>query len=115
MSMGENERRPQYDYYLAGYKLQDSVCWKDMGVNIVLNLLPESCVRRNLKDTYGLMKNVRTSFKYIDKKMFSKLVKSYIRQKPKYAFQVWSPHLKHKELIEKVWRRATEMVPDQNS
>lgn len=37
MKMGCYERRPRYDYYLEGNKLQESVCETDLGINIVLN------------------------------------------------------------------------------
>lgn len=49
----------------------------------------------------------------MDKEIFSKLFISYIQPRLENASQVWSLHLqKHKELIEKVQRRAAEMVPE---
>lgn len=36
MRMGQSKRWPQYDYYLQGNVLQDSV-YKDLGGDIVLN------------------------------------------------------------------------------
>lgn len=64
MRMGQSKRRPQHDYYLAGNNLQDSVCEKDLHINIVPNLSPESPIRTAEKNC--LLANVRIAFKYLD-------------------------------------------------
>lgn len=86
MRMGQSKRRPQHDYYLAGNNLQDSVCEKDLDINIVPNLSPESPIRTAEKNC--LLANVRIAFKYMDKEVCSRLLISYTRPKLEYASQV---------------------------
>lgn len=47
--MGHSKRKSSYDYHLAGNKPQDSVCEKNLGVNVILNQSPESHIWRIVK------------------------------------------------------------------
>lgn len=42
MRMRQSKRRPQYDYCVVGNKFENSVCERDLGVNIDPNLSPAS-------------------------------------------------------------------------
>jgi hypothetical protein len=56
---------------------------------------------------------IRRTFSYIDKESFLVLYKSFVRPHLEYCVQVWSPHLeKDKDVLEKVQRRATKLVPE---
>ena len=65
---------------------------KDLGIWITDNLSPEKHINKITGDTYQLLRNIRTAFKYLDEEMFNKLITSLIRPKLEYALVVWSPH-----------------------
>lgn len=44
-------------YHFARNKLQEYVCQRDLGIDIVPNLLPESQIRREVKETNYLLAN----------------------------------------------------------
>ena len=55
---------------------------------------------------------IKRSFDYMDHEMFCILYKTLIRPHLEYANSIWSPLLqKDKEILEKVQRRATKIIP----
>jgi len=55
---------------------------------------------------------IRRTFTYLNEETFTKLFKSLVRPHLEYCNSVWSPHLsKDIEIIEKVQRRGTKMLP----
>lgn len=56
--------------------------------------------------------NIRITYKYIDKELFSKLISPYIRPKIEQTSQLWSPYLQKHEILLKVQRKATETVTE---
>lgn len=60
--MGQSKIWPQYDYYLSGNKLKDSMCKKGLGINLITNLLPWTHIRRIVKGTNCLLANIRITF-----------------------------------------------------
>ena len=56
---------------------------------------------------------IKRFFDYMDQEMFCILYKTLIRPHLEYANSIWSPLLqKDKELLEKVQRRATKIIPE---
>lgn len=70
----EQIERPQYDNYIAGNKLQNSVYDKDLGVSSL------TC--------HLILKRIAS--KYMDKEILSKLFISYVRPKLEYASHILS-------------------------
>ena len=59
---------------------------------------------------------IKRSFKYFDKSCFTMLYKTYIRPQLEYCIQAWSPGLRRDiDMMEKVQRRATKMIPSLRS
>ena len=59
---------------------------------------------------------IKRSFKYYDKTCFTTLYKTYTHPQLKYCIQAWSPGLrKDIDMMEKVQRRATKMIPSLRS
>ena len=56
---------------------------------------------------------IKRSFDYMDQDMLCMLYKTLIRPHLEYANTIWSPILqKDKQLLEKVQRRATRIIPE---
>lgn len=81
-------------------------------VDIIPNLLLEARIKRIFKETKCLKANIRISFKYMDNGISSKLFMLYVHKAKTRYFSSLVTTLKHKELIEKVQRRTTKMLPE---
>ncbi len=53
-------------------------------------------INRITGETYNLLRNITTTFTYLDEEMVKKLITSIIRPRLEYATVVWSPRLKVK-------------------
>ena len=86
---------------------------KDLGVLMSASLKPSSqCAAAASKAMSALYRSRRT-FKYIDEESFKILYKTYIRPNLEFCIPAWCPYLsKDIEVMEKVQRRATKMVPE---
>lgn len=63
------------------------------------------------KRANSMLYMIRKAFHVINKDLFIRIYKSYLRPLLEYAFQIWSPYFKKDiTLLEKVQRRATKMV-----
>lgn len=59
--------------------------------------------------------NAISAFKYMKCEMFREIYTTYIRPKLEYAAIVWPRHLRsHVELLERVQRNGTRVVPNQS-
>lgn len=105
-------KNPRKPYFVNGNQLEVVEYQKDLGVYITSNLKWETHIISITKKTNSILYIIRKAFFYIDKTLFLKLYKTYIRPLLEYAFQIWSPYFKKDiELLERVQRRATKMVP----
>ncbi len=60
-----------------------------------------------------MVKNIGTSFNYIEKIMMRKIITTMIWSKLKYARTVWSPHKrKHVHKLERIQKMATKLDPE---
>lgn len=62
MRMGQGESMPRY--YLGKSKLPNSVGEKDLGINIILNLLQESHMKRIVMETDSMTANITEVVKH---------------------------------------------------
>jgi hypothetical protein len=86
---------------------------RDLGVYITVDLKPSTqCIKAAAK-ARRIVGMVKRNFKRLDKKDFILIYKTYIRPHLEYCVQAWSPHLiKDIEVLERVQRAATNLVPE---
>ena len=112
MHIGSNN--PCYEYNMNGSKIETVKEEKDLGEGLVtdkLSFYKHICsAAAKANRILGLIKK---TFTYITKESFLILYKTYVRPHLEYCVQAWSPHFqKEKDVLEKVQRRATKMVPE---
>ena len=84
-----------------------------MGVIFTEDLSPEHHINKIVSETLNLLRNIRTSFIYLDKEMMRKISTSMLRPRLEYAAVIWSPReKKHIRKLERVQRAATKMTPE---
>ena len=112
MKMGLSKHIPDFEYSLAGEKLENSDGERNLGVVVMPNLSPEKNIAAVVRSAYALLANIRVAFKYLDKETFKIIYLTYVRPKLEYAAPFWNPHLKkHIAKLEKVQKHAAKMVP----
>ena len=111
MHVGKSQK--QYAYYMNSQQLEEVTQEKDLGIIISNDLkVSQQCQAATSKATriLGII-NRTIVFKHSD--ILIRLYKSLVRPHLEYCTVAWSPHYgKDKELIEKVQRRFTRMIPD---
>ena len=100
-----------YQYYVNGIALECVDAEKDLGVMISKDLKPDTHIKKCVSKANSMVGMIRRTFTNINKDMFNRLYKVYVRPILEYCQQIWSPHLqKDIDEIEKVQRRATKLV-----
>ena len=111
MHIGRNN--PKYIYHMNTTPLISTDVEKDLGVLVTSDLKVSSQVSKVASKANCVVGQIRRSFTFMDKQMFSSLYKSLVRPIMEYAVQAWSPYLEQDKLkLEKVQRRATKIVPE---
>lgn len=59
-------RRTNYDYHFATEKLQQSICERDLGVDVVPSLSLEHHMKKTVEEVNYLLVNIKTALKYRD-------------------------------------------------
>ncbi|XP_014675320.1 PREDICTED: uncharacterized protein LOC106815379 [Priapulus caudatus] len=114
MHLGGNNE--QFEYLMtdeAGTRrvLDEITEEKDLGIWINSDLKPTLQCTRAANKAMGVLRSIKKTFKYIDKRCFLILYKTFIRPHLEYCVQAWSPYYKKDmDLLEKVQRRATKLV-----
>ena len=86
---------------------------KDLGVTFDTKLSFDSHIGKVVNKANQMLGVIRRTFTYLDKDMFQKLYKSFVRPHLEYANAIWSPYLKRQSSqIERVQRRATKMLKE---
>ena len=113
MGIGVNRKLQEvYHYTMEGKILNKSDCEKDIGVYIDRELKFDKHINNIVNKANRVLAITRKTFQYMDQSIFRYIFKGLVRPHLEYAAPVWSPHhIKYKELIENVQRRATKMVP----
>ena len=85
---------------------------KDLGIWCTKDLKPSLQCRRAAAKAMQVLGLLRRSFKHVSGDLLTFLYKMYVRPHLEYCIQVWSPYLaKDIDLLEKVQRRATKLLP----
>ena len=100
-------------YTLGGRPLERTRQEKDLGVIVSSDLKNHSQCAEQCKKANRILGFISRNFEYKSKDIILPLYKSLVRPQLEYAVQFWSPYLnKDIELLERVQRRATKMIPN---
>lgn len=103
---------PHRFYNLDGTLIGQVEAQVDLGVTIRSDLKWESHIINIVKKANSIIYLVRKAFSYITTELFLKIYKCYIRPILEFGFQIWTPYFqKDIELLERVQRRATKILP----
>ena len=101
----------KFEYVMGGQVLEEVESEKDVGVMIHQSLKPSLQCTRAAERANQVLGQLSRAVSYRDKQTFMKLYKVYVRPHLEYAVASWSPWLQSdKEMLEKVQRRAVNMV-----
>ena len=110
MHFGYNNKKN--NYVMDGNILEEVDIERDLGIITQSNLKWNEQCANAVKSANMTLGMIKRSFSYLDKDMVLQLYTSLVRPKLEYSIQAWRPYLKKDiELIEKVQRRATKLVP----
>jgi hypothetical protein len=103
---------PKRDYFINENQVQSVSNEKDLGVTISEDMKWERHILSITGKAYSRIHCVRKAFLIpLDKSLFLKIYKIYIRPILEYASPVWDPYYaKDIQLIERVQKRATRLV-----
>lgn len=111
MHIGHNNQ--QADYQLKGNTLQKTTQEKDLGIIVSNNLKSSEHVATVAAKANSRLGVIKRNFSVLTKEILVPLYLSLVRPIMDYAAQSWSPYLKKDiQVLEKVQRRATKLVPD---
>ena len=86
---------------------------KDLGVTVDEELKFKTHIENKISTANKMLGLICHTFKHLDNRSFCMLYKSLVRPHLEYASIIWSPHTKqYQDMIEKVQRRATKLLPD---
>lgn len=86
---------------------------KDLGVIFDNKLSFDTHIGKIVNKANQMLGIIRRSFSYLDKDVFLKLYKSFVRPHLEYANAIWFPYLKRQSSqIERVQRRATKILKE---
>ena len=110
MHMGNSN--PQYTYSMDGAELAKTVNEKDLGVQVDNKLEFDQHIKGIVGRANRMLGLIKIGFSCLDQEVFMNLYPVLVRPLLEYCVQVWSPYKrKHINLIERVQRRATKLVP----
>ena len=111
MHVGRNN--PRNDYKIGSVLLEKVSEERDLGVHLSDNLKPSlQCVEaaKKASSALGIIKRTFSTFEISS---FALLYKTYVRCHMEYCVQAWNPYYrKDIDILEKIQRRATRMVPE---
>ena len=110
MHFGQGE--PIVKYTMNEINLEGTKEEKDLGVLISDNLQPSIQCANAAKKAMSVLALLQKSFKFFDEESFRILYKTYVRSHMETHIQAWAPYYKKDiQILEKVQRRATKLVP----
>ncbi|XP_076041896.1 uncharacterized protein LOC143025774 [Oratosquilla oratoria] len=110
MHVGKNNAN--YNYYIDGFPLQTTTEEKDSGVYVTPDTSPTVHISKAADKANSMLGRIKRTFTCMDKEIFLALYTTLVRPLMEYAVQAWSPYKKKDiNILEKVQRRATKLVP----
>jgi hypothetical protein len=110
MHLGRNNVKAVYE--IDGTKLDEVDEERDLGVIMQKDLKCNQQCSRAVKTANRVLGMIKRTFTYLNKENMLLLYKSLVRPHLEYSVQAWRPHYrKDIDLIEKVQRRATKLIP----
>ena len=110
--MHVGSRNPKRTYNMNGRPLQTVQEESDLGVTITNDLKPTKHCKLACKKANVMLGFIARNFDYKTPEVMLTLYNSLVRPHLEYAVQFWSPNYrKDIELLERVQRRATKMIP----
>ena len=104
---------PDYSYSMRGVALEWSPVERDLGVYIDGDLKYRKQAAEAVSKASRVLAVIRRSFAYIERSTLPLLYKSLIRPHLEYCNSVWGPYNRaDQQLVERVQRRATKLVPE---
>ena len=95
------------------HQLEKVQAEKDLGVIVDEDLNFYKHIEDKVSKANRMIGIVRQTFKFMNKTIFKTVYKTLIRPHLEYACVIWSPHTKkYSNMIERVQRRATKLVPE---
>ena len=105
-------RNVGYNYHLDSKSLDEVSEEKDLGVTITCDLKASQQCTHAYSKANRILGVINRSIVYKSKEILIQLYKSLVRPHLEFCTAAWSPHyVKDKELLEKVQRRFTRMIP----
>jgi hypothetical protein len=102
---------PQYEYFMAGEKLQCVDDERDIGVTVTKNLKPGAQCLKAAGTARTVLGQISRSFHYRDKNTFVKLYVTYVRPHLEFCTPVWSPWTKaDQDCVENVQKKMVGMI-----
>jgi hypothetical protein len=109
MHLGHNNT--EQAYFMEGQQLEVTEVERDIGVNVVKRLKQASQCQKAAETAQGVLSQISRAFHYRDRNVFLRLYIQYVRPHLEFASPAWSPWLEaDKEVVEKVQRRAVNMI-----
>ena len=113
MHISVRNTNPKYEYYMNDLLLQETNMEKDLGVFVTPNWKPSAHVAKVAAKANSMVGRIRHAFTYMNKEIFLKVYPSLVKTHMEYVVQAWSPQpQKDIDILEKVQRRATRIVPE---
>lgn len=115
MHIGNNNPLQEYSMSSGGqqHTLDTVSSEKDLGILIDEKLKFSEHINIKVNKANQILGCIKHTFKHMNKEIFQLLYKSLVRPHLEYNSVVWNPHLKKDmDVIERVQRRATKMVPE---
>ncbi|MEW8548554.1 MAG: reverse transcriptase family protein [Candidatus Thiodiazotropha sp.] len=111
MHVGRNN--PRHDYKIGNTTLEKVSEECDLGVYLTEDLKPSLQCVKAAKKASSALGIVKRTFSTFDISSFALLYKTYVRCHMEYCVQAWCPYYrKDIEILEKIQKRATRMVPE---
>ena len=86
---------------------------RDLGVVFDCSLNFDSHIQKIISKANQMLGIIKRAFSFMDRDIFLRLYKSFVRPHLEYANVIWCPYLKRQSiLIEKVQRRATKLLKE---
>ena len=106
------KNNPRNKYYMGGTELTVTSEERDLGVVIDDALEFDKHIRGIVNKANRMLGLIKIGFNCLDEKIFMNLYPVLVRPLLEYCVQVWSPYKqKYIDMIERVQRRATKLVP----